>query len=195
VFAGRFTAFIDACALAGVLKRNLLCTLAEAGLFRIRWSAPVLDETERAIATILARKAVPDAAALAARHRQALEAAFEEALVTGFETLPGLESLPDPQDAHVVAAARQARADVLVTDNLKHFPPALMAALGLELRSTDAFLADTITLDPGRATAAIHRMRRRFRRPEITPSRLLHDMQASGLPETADLLRPQIESL
>lgn len=38
VFANRYTAFVDACSLVGVLKRNLLLTLAEAGFFRIRWS-------------------------------------------------------------------------------------------------------------------------------------------------------------
>jgi hypothetical protein len=47
LFANRFTAFVDACTLAGALKRNLLLTLAEAQFFRVRWSAPVLDETQR----------------------------------------------------------------------------------------------------------------------------------------------------
>ena len=42
-----FTALLDACVLAGVLKRNLLLSLAEAELFRPRWSA------ERAIIAAL----------------------------------------------------------------------------------------------------------------------------------------------
>ncbi len=50
MFANRYTAFIDACTLAGTLKRNLLLTLAEAEFFRVRWSEQVLDETEAAIA-------------------------------------------------------------------------------------------------------------------------------------------------
>ncbi|MBX9749173.1 MAG: hypothetical protein K5Q68_06105, partial [Roseococcus sp.] len=87
MFANRFTVFVDACALAGALKRNLLCTLAEAGFFRIRWSARVLDETERAIADILARRKVTDAAERAARARAALEEAFEEAMVSDYAKL------------------------------------------------------------------------------------------------------------
>ena len=197
MFANRFTAFVDACALAGALKRNLLCTLAEAGFFRIRWSAQVLDETERAIADILSRKKVTDAARRASRARRALEDAFEEALVADYAALlcVGADTLPDPDDAHVLAAALKTQAAIIVTDNLKHFPPAQMAALNMEVRSTDAFIADTIALDPGRAVAAIRRMRQRFRKPEITQARLLLDMEASGLTEVVDILRSHIDSL
>lgn len=197
MFANRFTAFVDACALAGALKRNLLCTLAEAGFFRIRWSARILDETERAIADILAHRKVTDAAERAARARAALEQAFEEAMVSDYAKLlgAGLETLPDPDDAHVVAAALKAQAALIVTDNMRHFPEDQMAALNMEVRSTDAFLSDTIALDPGRAVAAIRRMRQRFRKPEITPSRLLLDMEAAGLTEAADILREHIASL
>lgn len=56
MFANRFTAFIDACSLAGALKRNLLLTLAEAEFFRLRWSIKVLDETEAAIAKFFDQK-------------------------------------------------------------------------------------------------------------------------------------------
>jgi hypothetical protein len=48
VFANRFTALVDACVLAGALKRNLVLTRAEADLFHIRWSDRILDETEAA---------------------------------------------------------------------------------------------------------------------------------------------------
>ncbi|MET7244264.1 PIN domain-containing protein [Methylobacterium sp. EM32] len=191
MFASRFTAFIDACALAGALKRNLLLTLAEAEFFRVRWSEPVLTETERAIAEILSGKGVPDADAHAMRARANMEAAFEEAMVTGFtDLLIHGEKLPDKDDAHVLAAAIKTRASVIVTDNLKDFPAEILLPLDLEARSTDAFLADTIALDMGRATAAIRTMRLRFKRPEKHPEALLVDMDAAGLVETVDVLRP-----
>ena len=57
MFANRFTAFVDACTLASALKRNLLLTLAEAEFYRIRWSAIVLEETQKAIEKILADSA------------------------------------------------------------------------------------------------------------------------------------------
>lgn len=85
MFANRYTAFVDACSLAGVLKRNLLLTLAEGEFYRLRWSVPVLDEVERAVAKMLADKGVHDANARAARARGSMEAAFEDAM-RGFPT-------------------------------------------------------------------------------------------------------------
>lgn len=86
MFANRFTAFVDACSLASALKRNLLLSLAEAEFFRLRWSNRVLDETETAIEEILTAKGFADAAARAERARASMEVAFEDAMVTEFDT-------------------------------------------------------------------------------------------------------------
>jgi predicted nucleic acid-binding protein len=196
LFANRFTAFVDASALAGALKRNLLLTLAEAEFFRLRWSTCVLDETQKAIEKILSGKGVPDAVERATRARASMEAAFEEATVTDYDKfLSACDSLPDPGDAHVVAAALKTQATMIVTDNLKHFPTSLLKPLNMEARSPDAFIADTIALDPGLAVAAIRRMRERFKKPEKAAELLLLDMEASGLTETVDILRAHVESL
>jgi hypothetical protein len=196
VFANRFTALVDACALAGALKRNLLLTLAEAEFFRLRWSDQILDETEAAIAAILKGKGVEDATDRAARARKAMVAAFEEACVDDVAAMMGsVPDLPDATDRHVVAAALKTRASVIVTDNLKDFPAHILTPLNLEARSADAFIADTIALDPGRAVFAIRRMRERFSRPEKTAEILLLDMEAAGLTETVDVLKPHVLSL
>lgn len=196
MFANRFTVLLDACALVGPLKRNLLLSLAEAEFFRVRWSARILDEAERAIAKLLTDRGVVDAERRAACARRAMERAFEDAAVTGYEALiGGLKNLPDPDDAHVIAAAVKTRASVIVTDNIKHFPAELLTQLDLEAKTTDAFLADTIDLDIGRAVAAVRRMRERLRRPEKSPEVLLLDMGAVGLTQTVDILREHLPSL
>lgn len=196
MFANRFTAFVDACTLASALKRNLLLTLAEAEFVRLRWSATILDETQKAIEKILADKDVADATVRASRARASMEAAFEEAMVVDFDQfLSACAGLPDENDAHVVAAALKTQAAVIVTDNLRDFPEELLRRLNLEARSADAFIADTIALDTGRAVAAVRRMRERFRKPEKTADVLLLDMEANGLTETVDVLRPHILSL
>lgn len=196
MFANRYTAFIDACSLASTLKRNLLLTLAEAEFFRVRWSSEVMAETESAIEKILRGKSVPDAKERASRARLAMEEAFEDASVDDYEQfLAVCAGLPDEGDAHVLAAALKIHAATIVTENLSDFPAEHLGRLNIEARSADAFIADTIALDPGRAVAAIRRMRERFKRPEKTAEALLLDMEADGLTETVDVLRAHVRSL
>ncbi len=196
MFANRFTAFIDACSLASVLKRNLLLTLAEADFFRLRWSARVLDETQAAIEDMVHRQGVAEAAEHAKRARANMESAFEDAMVTDFDhLLPIAEKLPDPDDAHVLAAAVKTQASMIVTENLKDFPADVLATVNIEAKSADAFIADTIALDEGRAVAAIRKMRERFKKPTMTAGDLLLLMEAAGLIETVDLLKPHVDSL
>ncbi len=193
MFANRFTVLTDACSLFSPLARNLLLSLAEAEFFRLRWSARILDETERAIARVLGDRRTAERAA---RARGAMERAFPEAAVTGYEDLTdGLQHLPDPDDAHVIAAAVKTRASIIVTENLRHFPRRVLEPLDLEARTADAFIADTIDLDTGRAIAAVRRMRERFKRPEMTPETLLTAMEAAGLTQTVDVLREHRLSL
>jgi len=196
MFANRFTAFIDACSLASVLRRNLLLTLAEAEFFRVRWSAEVISEVERAIAKILADKgdeASGSKASLACNH---MMRAFEDAIVADYDHLKCVcDGWPDPGDAHVVAAALKTQASMIVTENLSDFPADRLASLNMEAKSADSFLADTIGLDPGKAVAAIRVMRERFKKPALTPEKLLLEMEAAGLLETADVLRPYVGSL
>lgn len=183
----RFTAFIDANVLIPALKRNILLSLAHAGLFRARWSETVLKEVE----ANLPEAAPGMSAETAQRQRTAIEDAFPEALVEGFEALQlGLEGLPDPKDAHVIAAAKQCGAAVIVTDNLKDFPADRLAPLGIQATRSDAFLADAIDIDMARALSALARMRARFKKPELTPERLLTRMRERGLATVAELLAP-----
>lgn len=196
MFANRFTVMLDACVLVSPLKRNLLLSLAEAEFFRVRWSARILDEVERAIAKLIANREPVDAQSKAALARRSMERAFEDAAVTGYKGLvAGLRNPPDPDDAHVIAAAVKTRASVIVTDNLKHFPARLLAPLDLEAKTADAFLADTIDLDVGHAIAAIKQMRGRLSKPEKSPEMLLLAMEAVDLTQTVDVLREHLLSL
>jgi hypothetical protein len=145
---------------------------------------------------VIAAKGIVDALVQAKRARGNMERAFADAAVIGYEGLiDGLEGVPDPKDAHVIAAAVKTRASVIVTENLKDFPERLLAPLDLEAKTADVFIADTIDLDTGRAVAAVRQMRVRLQKPEKTPELLLLDMEAAGLTETADVLREHLPSL
>lgn len=194
MFANRFTAVIDACVLCSALKRNLILSLAEAELYRVRWSDEIMDETEKAIGIILAKKDCKDAVQHAIQARAAMNQAFAEANVAGYEHHGnGIGKLPDEGDRHVMAAAIKSKADIIVTENLKDFPRKVLAKYGIEAKSSDEFIADAINLSPSLAIAAIKRMRLRLDRPEKSPEILLLDMEKSGLTQAADQLRDSVK--
>lgn len=180
--ADRFTALIDACVLGGALRRNMLLSLAEAGLFRPRWSARILDETQKTISEIT--KGATDGS----KQRAAIEAAFPESLVTGYEVFEDKLELPDPGDNHVLAAAISTSAQVIVTDNLADFPSEALEPHAIDAISADDFIADTIELDPSEAILALRTMRERFKNPALDIAALIHKSEAQGLLQVATVM-------
>ena len=119
----RFTAFFDASVLYPASLRDLLMRLAVRGLFRAKWSALVHEEWIRGVLADrpdLTRKQLE-------RTRALMDAHVPDSMVTGYEKLIEGLDLPDPDDRHVLAAAIRGRADVIVTCNLKDFPPEKLA--------------------------------------------------------------------
>lgn len=189
MFANRFTALVDACSLVSALGRNTLLSLAAAELYRVRWSETILAETEGALEGMFAERGADGPGAIAARQIAAMRRAFPEATVEDYDELaPAADALPDPGDAHVIAAARACRASVIVTENLRHFPTGPLATLGIEVKSSDEFVADAVDLDPALALGALATMRARFEKPELTAEALLLHSESQGFILTADLL-------
>lgn len=117
-------------------------------------------------------------------------------MVTEYDQLlPAAEGLPDLGDRHVLAAAIKTQAQTIVTENLRDFPVSALDPFGIEARSADDFIADTIALDIGRAVPAIRAMRERLKLPAIEAERLLKDMEARGLVASAGVLAPYVGSL
>ncbi|MCC6736690.1 MAG: PIN domain-containing protein [Bauldia sp.] len=187
-----YTATIDACVLAGALPRNLVLSLAAAGMFRPRWSPQTLVEIERAVATILDRKGDPEALPKAARALNAIRRAFPDAVVERGRVLSSSIVLPDDGDRHVLAAANASGSNVIVTENVRHFPPAALQPLHIGVSTTDEFLAGVIAGHQQRAVIAIRAMRERFQKPELTAAELLRRMDGIGLNQTVSLLSREL---
>ena len=196
VFANRYVAVIDACSLVSALGRNTLLSLADADLYRVRWSGEILDETERALESLFTERKIPNAAEFANTQRLRMETAFPEARIDQRELSPSIsDQLPDSKDAHVIATALACDASVIVTENIKHFPNEILGPLNIESKRADDFIADTIDLYPARALEALATMRKRFNKPEISPEKLLLKYESNRFIQTADLLRPNIATL
>ena len=173
----RFIAVLDASVLFSIRATNLTLEMAKAGLFQPRWTQDIHEEWTRA----LRRKNPGVEPAPIAKRRREMDEGFPDALIGGYADLIPSLSLPDPDDRHVLAAAITARADVIVTNNLVHFPADALAAYRLEAQSPDEFLHHQFTLAPVVAVAAAHAVRARLHRHPQSADDFLLALSKAGL--------------
>ncbi|OWU85329.1 hypothetical protein ATO6_09950 [Oceanicola sp. 22II-s10i] len=136
-------AALDACVLYPTVMREMLLGVARAGLYQPLWSARILEEWARA-----AGKAGP-VVEMQARSEIALtRAGWPRAEVRVDEAQARRLWLPDPDDVHVLAAAVQGHADVIVTMNRGDFPAQVLAEEGLSRADPDNFLLGLYEASP-----------------------------------------------
>ena len=83
--------------------------------------------------------------------------------------------------------------DLIVTSNLRDFPPDVVSPLGIEVIHPDQFLVAQWDLDQLVAVAAFKRMRARWKKPEATAEDFAAALERAGLPTTAQRLREAAE--
>lgn len=115
--------------------------------------------------------------------------AVRDCLVTGYQPLIGVLDMPDPDDPHVLAAAIKCGAQVIVTWNIKHFPPEVLVEWNIEAKTPDDFIVDQLHLDAGAVHGAIQQMADIRRSPHMTVADVVDSLEHSGLVETALMLR------
>jgi predicted nucleic acid-binding protein len=138
-------AVLDACVLVPMALCDLLLRLAEEpAIYRPLWSEQILTEMTKALGTKLHRSSEQ-----VGRRRQQMMEAFPEAMVTTPSALlKAVECIPDKNDRHVLAAAIIARANVIVTQNTRHFPKDCCEKYGVLCQTPDDFLIDLYRLNP-----------------------------------------------
>ncbi|GGK51925.1 hypothetical protein Ppa06_07370 [Planomonospora parontospora subsp. parontospora] len=162
---------------ANVLIPNALCDLllrlAEENLLQPRWSPHILTEVQRHLPS-----ADPK---VLSRRVDAMNAAFESAMVTGYERLIA-EMTNHPKDRHVLAAAVHADADLIITCNLRDFPDESCDLHGIEVQHPDDFLLDLLDREPGTIDQVIREQSAATGRsgPKLTPLDVMHYLAAAG---------------
>ena len=167
-----YTAVLDACVLYPAPLRDILLSLADAGLFHARWTVDIQDEWTR---NLLSNRPDLNAEQLRATQERMI-AAIPDCLITRYEPLIAGLSLPDANDRHVLAAAITGHADVIVTLNLKDFPADTLADYNLEAQHPDNFVMNQLELREYEALAAIKRMRAEYERRAIRVITRLEDI-------------------
>lgn len=184
-------ACLDACVLYPTVMREMLLGVASNGAFAPVWSVRILEEWRRAIAR---KGAVENAIAEGEIAR--LRASWPNAIVDG-EATPDMW-LPDAADIHVLATAKTAGAEVIVTLNLRDFPTKELVGHGLRAEHPDAFLRRIWAEDRQPVTDAARAVRAEAERLSGHRWEMRDLLKKAGLPRTGKALgkvsRPRTET-
>jgi predicted nucleic acid-binding protein len=165
--------------------RDLLIRVAQADLVQAKWTEQILDETFHNLKT---NRPDLDPVRLD-RTRALMNGAIADVLVTGYEPLIEGLCLPDPDDRHVLAAAIKAHAQVIVTENTKDFPAAMLSDWSIEAQSADDFVRDLIDLNRQAVYAQVQRMADTWQNPPGTVEDVLNGLEHNGLIGSVAALR------
>jgi hypothetical protein len=180
-----FVVIYDASVLYPSTLRDLLIRIAQSGLAQAKWTEQILDEMFAALAR---RRPDLDPGRLA-RTRALMGTAVRDWKVVGYEALIDALKLPDPDDRHVLAAAIRARAQVIVTSNLRHFPTHELRTWDIDPKSPDEFVRDQISLDRSAVFAAIQQIADSWRNPPGSVEDVLDRLERAGLAVSVAELR------
>lgn len=160
--------------------RDILLWFAYYELFIPKWSRHIFDEwldvmDRKGISKENARKRV-----------EMVNSAFPDALVKNYEYLIKALSLPDEKDNHVLAAAIETNASLIVTNNLKDFPGDYLARFGLKAKNPDDFLSDIIDIEHKTSLEAFRELVQNKKNPPYDEFEVLDIFRRNGLKNTAD---------
>lgn len=174
-----FKVLFDACVLLPYQLSDFILRLGETDIYQPLWSEEILEEVRRNLVNKFGR-----AGYQADRRLNQMRMAFPHAIVTGYEALiPVMTN--DPKDRHVLAAGIRGQGALIVTANLKDFPPEALSPNGIEAVHPDAFLQDQLDLYPRQALKCLIEQRSAYTRPSMTRSEFYESLRVT-VPGFAD---------
>jgi PIN domain len=178
-------AVIDANILYVNHLRNFFMRLASLGGIRIHWTTRIEDEWIGHLA-----ENRPDIGEAKLRERAAMmNQALPDALVTGHEYLEETLRLDDPKDRHVLAAAIHTQADVIITNNLKDFPAAILEPYDIMAVDPDSFTYGLLLIDPRPVIRTVIEIQRTLKKPPMSMTEVLDILEKQGMVQTVAWLR------
>jgi predicted nucleic acid-binding protein len=178
-------AVLDANVLFPIALCDTLMRAARAGLYHPYWNETILDEMERNLV-----KQARASQEKARRRRITMQEAFPKATVQGYEVRIAAMT-NDAKDRHVLATAVHIRAQIIVTNNIRHFPSAALAPYGIEAQPADTFLNSLFIADPDAIERIITEQAGRLTNPPQSVSQVLDNL-ALEAPAFADAVRDRL---
>lgn len=182
----RYTAVLDACVLYQLAIADSLMSIAVTGLFAAKWTKKIEEEWISSL-----EKNRPELKGRLGSRRDDMREAVPDWEIpeVAWNSIAGSLNLPDPKDAHVLAAAIAGHADCIVTRNHQDFPPSIMAVHGIDILDPDEFIVNQWDLDNVPVMAAFKGMRARRKKPTETVEDFAQTLERNGLPATAQKIR------
>jgi len=185
----RMSYILDTNVLISLHSRNFFMELGKSGL-PVRWSSGIEAEFRR----VWARR-YPDMATRGPAMLYLMRMAVPDWRAPESHRVLKEASLPDPDDVHVLAAAVGSGASVIVTWNLRDFPPEILAGYGVVARTPDDVLRFLFDQDQDVFLAAAATMRARLKNPAMTAQEWLAGLRSARLTQLADRLADFAERL
>jgi len=182
----RFTCVLDANVIYPLWIRDLLLWFAHHDLYTPKWSKHIFDEWFE----VMIRNGVSEDEAI--KRISIVNDAFPDASVENYEPLIETLTLSDAKDRHVLAAAIKINANLIVTNNLKHFPNEYLSSFGLSAKDADDFLTDIIDLNHETSIKAFRDLVMNKKNPHFDDYQVLDIFRKNGLKDTADYLHALI---
>ncbi|MCF0061739.1 PIN domain-containing protein [Dyadobacter chenwenxiniae] len=171
--------------------RDLLLYLADAELYTPKWTDKIHEEWTQS----LLKKRSDISSEQLRKTIAAMHNAFPDANVLNYQSLMKSLELPDPNDAHVLAAAVRCNADVLVTANIKDFPKEYLQQFDIEPQHPDVFISNLIELNPDNTLKAFENQVGNLRKPSLTACAVLDKLEKVGLIKTSSMFLRLMQSL
>lgn len=179
------TAILDANVLYPAPLRDFLLHLANVELYKPIWTTYIQEEWIRNLLlkrTDLKRDNLE-------KTRDTMDSAFPDSNITNYEEIINNLSLPDSNDRHVLAAAISVNADVIVTFNLKDFPPACLKSYRIEAQHPDKFITNLISFDRLKSLKALNNQVRSLINPPKSKEEVLEALERCGLKNCVEDLK------
>ena len=178
-------ALLDACVLYPPLLRDLFLWLAVERVFQPKWTEAIHTEW---IENLLEQRPNLSRAALL-RTRALMNQHGGDCLVKNYEHLIETLTLPDINDRHVLAAAIVAKAETIVTFNLRDFPASVLAQYQITALPPDPFLCALYEEHPDPVIAAAQQMHHSLKKPPKTREEFLDGLRSNRLNQFAQIMQ------
>jgi predicted nucleic acid-binding protein len=178
------TVVLDSCVLYPAPLRDFLMHLALLDLFRAKWTEMIHTEWIRNVL-----KSRPDLSLnQLERTKNLMNLHVRDCLVENYKSLIETLALPDQDDRHVLAAAIHAKADVILTFNLKDFPAKTLENYSIEAKHPDKFIVSLLEADTEKVCLAAERQRLSLKNPPKNRDEFLQILRQQNLNESCERL-------